>query len=144
MGSHETYRSIAMADDPRAWMKKLWSIRVVISRGGGDSIYTCYSTAQPFEASPDEAQQALDDLRSKIMSICVSNTSPAPLVVHERQPGGELLGPVARYWAHERSHVAKAIGNARVFYPVVDQCIIPANVLRDNIVRLTLVDEVFA
>lgn len=137
MGSHDT--SLVFREDPKAWMKKTWSIRILVCSSTANN-YVCYSTAQPFEASPEEAQQALEDLRAKIMSICVSNTSPAPLNCFERQAGGELPGKIEDYWVRDRTLEGKA-RNRRLFFSVIDECLIPAHVLKTSIVRVSLLEE---
>jgi hypothetical protein len=129
-------------DDPKAWMKKLWSIRIEVVGGGSQQhSYVVYSTAKPFEASPEEAQQTLEDLRSKIMSICVSATDrPTPIIAYEREPHGQITMTV-QAWTRDMSKYPAKAETSRHFRAVIDEVVIPADVLRRCIVRVSLLEE---
>jgi hypothetical protein len=113
----------------------------VVGGGSQQHSYVVYSTAAPFVATPDEAQQTLEDLRSKIMSICVSATErPTPIIAYEREPHGQITMAFSTWERDMTVYPAKA-GTSRRFRAVVDEVLIPAAVLRRCLVRLTLLEE---
>jgi hypothetical protein len=129
-------------DDPKAWAKKPWSIRIQIVGGGYERHnYEIYSSAQPFLATPDEAQEVLENLRSKIMSIIVATSdNPHPLITYERSAAGQVTLAYSE-WDRDMSAYPPRATTARRFRAVVDEVVIPATLLRQHPVRLSLLEE---
>jgi hypothetical protein len=124
-------------------MKKQWSIRIeIVGAGGQGNNWVVFSTDTPYECSPEEAQAKLDTLRDKIAAIARTGLDDRcdPLIAYEREMGGEMQQQF-NYWVRNEEHVQKAISQ-RYFKAVVDECVIPASVLRRCITRLSLVMEI--
>lgn len=131
-----------MPDDPKAWMKKSWSICLIISGGVSGGSSTFYTSPLPFSATAEEANQIVTDFRDKVMSINSSpHDRPTPLIVYMREPGGENYTRWT-YWTRDGTKNNGAV-EQRYFKPVVDEVIIPASLLRGSFVRVSLLEEMY-
>jgi hypothetical protein len=108
-------------DDPKAWMKRKFSIKLQFSHVGTN--WYSFTTAEPFEATAEEADTTLNNLRSKIQSIIVSHRADKVAVA-----GMQLF---ERYAVDFGTDVTVRI----------DECIIPPIVLTSSFIRYTLVEH---
>lgn len=129
-----------MDEDADSWMKQPWSIRIeIVGVASGGASWVCFSTAKPFLATPEVAQSKLDALCADINRICVRDTE-VPLLAYERLPNGQVKH-TERTWEYDMSMYPPTAGNAHRYRAVVDNIVIPAEVIRRHLVRLTLIEE---
>lgn len=123
-----------MPEAKPGWMTKEWSIRVTINNPRGDYAWSTYTTPKPFLATAEEAAAKHEEVK-----IALSRR-PHNFIGYEREAGGEMQSKAADYYTREAPLMRDAI-TRRVFLPVIDEVIIPSEVLATSIMRVQLIEE---